>query len=149
MGKSYAELKLLFGEDRIHLAKALSKPEVDSVARGYARKIKGVMGKLPADDFASWIHAARELGAKVHPMADDDEMKGQGQGYYDWRTKQIVYDPDWDEWTLCHVLCHELVHHLICHNRVGAIRNGVERYDDHRESLQHRIARRVQEILLG
>ncbi len=31
----------------------------------------------------------------------------------------------------------------------GAIRRGVERYNDHRETLQHRIARRVEEMLLG
>lgn len=149
MGKSYAELKLLFGQDRIHLAKALSKREIDSEARGLARQIKGAMGKLPLDSPSSWITTARELGAQVHPMSDDDPRKGLEHGYYCWNSRQIIYDQDWDEWTVCHTLCHELAHHLICHRRVGAIRGGIERFDDDRETLQHRIARRVQEILLG
>lgn len=149
MGKSYADLKLLFGEDRIHLAKALSKPEVDSLARGYSRKIQGAMKKRPIDDMNSWVEASVALGATVHKMADDDKNKGESLGYYCWRSKRIIYDPDWDEWTICHTLCHELTHHLICHAGEGAIRGGIERFDDHRETLQHRIARRVQEIMLG
>ena len=149
MGKSHAELKKLFGEDRIYLTKALSTPEVDSIARGHARRIKSIAGKRALDNPQTWIDVSRELGATVHKMADNDERKGESHGYYDWHSKKIIYDPDWDEWTVCGTLCHELTHHLICHSRIGAIRSGVERYDDDRETLQHRIARRVEEILLG
>ncbi len=149
MGKSYAELKLLFGEDRIHLAKALSKPEVDDLARGVARQMRASMEKRSPDTVEAYVHAARVLGATIHKMQGDDKHKGQDHGYYCWRTKRIIYDPDWDEWTVIHTLCHELAHHVLCHHRAGAIRGGVERYDDDRETLQHRIARRVEEILLG
>lgn len=149
MGKSYAELKLLFGDDRIHLAKALSKPEVDTMARGYSRQIAATMKNRPRDIAQTWVDSANALGATVHKMADDDENKGKSIGYYCWRTKRIIYDPSWDEWTICHTLCHELTHHLICHSGSGSIRNGIERFDDNRETLQHRIARKVQEIMLG
>jgi len=109
--------------------------------------VAGIRGaaKGPKDDVSTWIKAARELGATVIRGT----TKEGDPGLYNPKTAQIIYDPRSDEATLCRRIVHELAHHVQATYRIGGIRRGVERYDDDRETLQHRIARRVEEILLG
>lgn len=146
MAKSLSYLKKLFDDPaRFRLAKAVARPQAEEIARGIARQIESGLGDLPQHKAASWIAAARELGASVRPLAE-----GETAGpMYDWVNKTIIYDPDQDEWVICRNICHELAHHLLCHPREGAIRNGTELYDDWRQTLQHRIAQAVEAYFFG
>lgn len=131
-------------DDPIVLAPPPTSTEIDGRARAVVAVIRGV-ARGPKDEAATWIKAARELGASVIRGTTKDG----DPGLYNPKTAQIIYDPRSDELTICRRIVHELAHHVQATYRIGAIRRGVERYDDNRETLQHRIARRVEEILLG
>ena len=145
VGKSLAYLKLLFGNDKIKVAQAWGKPDVQEYSRWVRRAIQSALGGRDTSKASSWVAAARELGASVLPLAEED----RDQVMYNWTTREIFYDPDQDEWTICRQICHELAHHVLCYHHGGQIRNGIERYDDNRESLQHRIAKEVELYFFG
>lgn len=145
MGKSLAYLKLLFSNDKIKVAAAMKKPEVSEQARWVIRTILWALGGRDPHKAASWVAAAKELGAIVRKLAPEDA----DQVLYDWVNRVILYDPNQDEWTICKQICHELAHHVICHHHGGQIRSGIERYDDNQQSLQHRIAREVELYFFG
>jgi hypothetical protein len=134
-------------DDPIVLAPRASDAEVNARARQVVAIINSAKNG-PKDEAATWIKAARELNATVVKGT----TKGDDPGLY-WRRKSgegiIVYDPRADEAEICRRIVHELAHHVQSTYKISALRNGIERYNDDRETLQHRIARRVEEILLG
>ncbi len=152
MGKNLSDLKKLFDDPaRFRLAKRLSRQDVKEQSRWVIRTILWALAEAgrnaPSDrnKIAAWIAAAKALGASVQELAEGD----RDQVMYDWVTRTIFFDPEQDDWTICKQICHELAHHVICHHHGGQIRHGIERYDDNRESLQHRIAREVELYFFG
>ena len=131
-------------DDPIRLAPPATQTEIDGRARAVAAIIRSV-ATGPMTDIYVCVKAARELGATVIK----GRTSGDDPGLYDPKTARIIYDPRSDETECCRRIIHELAHHVQATYRIGAIRRGVERYNDNRETLQHRIARRVEEILLG
>lgn len=144
MAWSVADARILFANHPIRLKKALGKPEIEALARQCVRQIKKEHTG-PIDSADAWIETAKALGAEVYEL-DDDEP---GPGYYDVEDREIYVNVYTDEWTLCRRIVHELAHHVLIHFKIRPRRRASERYDDDRQTLEHKIARRVEEILLG
>lgn len=97
---------------------------------------------------STWVKSARELGASVMSFRSTKGLD-HDPGFYDWRTQRIFYNRAAPTDKCIRYIVHELAHHVVAQWRFSQLRSGVERYDGNRQTLQHRIARRVEEILLG
>lgn len=143
MGWSVASARRLFASDPIRLRRALGQPEIEALARRCARQIRRELTG-PTDSLRTWTDTARALGARVCPLSEDNP----GPGYYDVEDEVIYVNVYSDEATVCRRLVHELAHHVLIHFKIRPRRRAEERYDDDRQTLEHRIARRVEELLL-
>ena len=147
MAWSISKVRQLFANDPVRLRKALGKPDIEAQARAVASVISSVvpLGADPSDP-NTWARAAYALGVNHVFALDDDE---EDTGIYDWYNREIFYNPNADEDAICRRIVHELAHDVQAHRKVGALRYGEERYDGDRKSVQHRVACRVEELLLG
>ena len=144
MGWSSADTRRLFAADAIRLRRALGQPDVEALAHRCARQIRRELTG-PTDSLATWCDTARALGAQVCPLSEDEP----GPGYYDVEQEKIFVNVYTDEATLSRRVVHELAHHVLIRFKIRPRRRAEERYDDDRQTLEHRIARRVEELLLG
>ena len=124
----------------------LPKVSVEEIAPGIARQILSQL-EGPRDEVSTWVKAAEALGAVVYGFYG---QPGDGPGFYDGRRGIICYNLCASKEKRIRYLLHEIAHHALATwpgSRFPRI--ALERYDDDRQSVQHRVARRVEEILLG
>lgn len=124
---------------------------VDVMAGTVARILKRhVEENGEITDPQAWIKAAHYLGVKVYRYRD--KGKAASGGYYVSDAKHggaIFYNSCAPPYTVCRRICHELAHALLVEwTGSGLRRTRPEQYDDDRDTLQHQVARRVEEILL-
>jgi hypothetical protein len=120
--------------------------QAQEVAGAVARAIRGRSAGDPAR-LATWTDAAYRWGASVQKFVPSP---GAGGGYYDAGTATIYYahDPH-DEATNCRRVVHELAHHVLTVWPGSQFpRAALESYDDTRQSVQHRIARAVEALVV-
>ena len=114
-----------------------------SVARVIHSHLEGNL--LTAD---SWIVAARALGARVQAFRYDTSV----QGFYRGGAIQpvIYYNIAAPEHEKIRTIVHELAHHILATWPETVFpRTSWEYYQGDRQTTQHRIARLVEELLLG
>jgi hypothetical protein len=101
-------------------------------------------------DPGSWIAAARKLGARTQGYKDRSDDPSPGFFVADALGGVIYYNMLAVPEQVCRCLCHEIAHFLLAQwTGSGLRRKQPELYSDERESLQHRAAKRTEEILLG
>jgi Zn-dependent peptidase ImmA (M78 family) len=122
------------------------REEIELVAQGAARVILShTEGSLL--EVETWILAARTLGAQVKAFRSRSGAPGFYKGG---QQPAIYYNLEASTPDRIRCLVHELAHHVLATWPDTAFpRTSCECYDDDRQSVQHRIARRVEEILLG
>ena len=127
------------------VAGAMTDADVDAVARSVARAIRGRSAGDPAA-LATWTDAAYRWGASVRQFRP---AAGAGGGYYDAGSATIYYAHDADETVCCRRVVHELAHHVLTVWPGSQFpRAALESYDDSRQSVQHRIARAVEALVV-
>ncbi len=136
------------GDDPIRLHPS-TQEKIDTHAALIVATIRrAVRQQGPIDQLKTWVLAAKELKYGVQRMK---ARKGDVElGLYDHITRTIFYNGAAPKDKCIRYIAHELAH------GVGIDLKGsrmpmtpMERFDDDRESFQHKVARRVEEILLG
>jgi hypothetical protein len=127
--------------------------DIEVIAKSVVRIIRAGLAKHqdtsmpPIENLAAWATAARELGARLVRFFGKE---GDGVGYCDPKHAIIYYDCLESDHDCIRYIAHELAHHVqIVMPRGMAPITGLERYDDNRQSVQHRVARRAEILLLG
>jgi hypothetical protein len=144
MAWSISKVRQLFADDPIRLQTALGKPDIEALAREVVAHIEAEV-EGDRDDPATWLRAAKRLGVKsIYKLS-----AGQGPGYYVWRDREIYYNPHADDDTVCRRIIHELAHHIQAWRKIGRIRQGLERYDGTRKTVQHQVAVHSELLLKG
>ena len=85
------------------------------------------------------------LGAKVVRYKD----RCGDPGFYNWKNSTIYYNKEASALDCIRYIIHELAHHIVAQWRWAPLRSGIERYDGNRQTAQHRIARRVEVLVMG
>ena len=119
--------------------------EIELVAQRVARVILShVEGSLLLVE--TWTSAARTLGAQVKAF----RSRSGAPGFYQGGQQPVIYynmeapTPD-----RIRYIVHELAHHVLATWPDTAFpRTSCECFDDDRQTVQHRIARRVEDVLL-
>jgi hypothetical protein len=125
----------------------VTKVNENDIARGVTRYIIAALGDRDKSSIDSWVLAAKELGARVQRFYGHT---GDDPGYYDPQKSTIYYDCLRPHWECLYTIVHELAHHvqtILPRKIVYATR--LQRYDDNRQSVQHKVACLVEEMLLG
>jgi hypothetical protein len=132
-----------FSDDPIRISPPIPAPEVEGLAQTCARIIKAAhKGELW--DVDAWKATARALGTKVLRLKTGDT----GPGYYCAGSKTIFLHPKAEDWDLARRIVHELAHHVLLEYNLRPRRRPVERFDDNRQTLEHRIAQRVELLVM-
>jgi hypothetical protein len=124
-----------------------TQQDIDDIARSVVRIIKSNMPK--GADFSvldNWVTACSNLKTNVKVFYN----KTDEPGYYDPASNTVYLHHELDEYVAIRIICHELAHHVqVIMPFMLASQTRLERYDDEKNSVQHRVARRVEEIILG
>lgn len=131
--------------DPIKLRGRFTRTDIEAEARHVAAVLHAALTG-PSDSPAAWVGAAEALGCVVRQGRIEDA----GPGHYHAPSSTMIYDPRKPAAVVCRLFAHELAHHYLAHRRAGARLSGTwERWDDNRTTVQHRIALRVEEIMIG
>lgn len=130
----YGDYPIPLGDDPIELAPPVTKAEILNMAARAVRQIK-VVHKSDYYDLRAWKATAEAMGASVKKLSPS-----AGQGYYDVANKTIFYNPSGDEEVVAGRIVHELLHHVFVEYKISPKRRGIERYDDHRQTVEHQAA---------
>jgi Zn-dependent peptidase ImmA (M78 family) len=123
----------------------ITEETIDSMARTVARVIRRHV-EGDESNVQTWINAAQGLQARVW------RYNGQPNepGYYDGATMSIFYNMNAPTEECIRYIIHELGHHVLTILPSSNYkRSALERYADDRNTVQHRVARKVEEIVLG
>jgi hypothetical protein len=127
----------------------MTDAEIYSTARHVAGQILAQVSPT-ADKYApqTWIDAADRLGCRVFRLRGDSS----GEGHYDFHAPGgpsifYMHQPDDHPYWVCCRIVHELAHHWLVSERGSNFPKAWERYDDNRETVQHRIARMVEDFV--
>lgn len=132
-----------FADDPIILKGRYSKVDVEGDARKAARIIRSVLTG-PVDSPRAWADAAEALGCKVIPGRSGDGAPGHYYGH----CNTMVYDPRHPAAMVCRFFAHELTHHVLVTWPGSVYRKGWERWDDDRNTVQHRVATLAETMLI-
>jgi hypothetical protein len=131
------------------LRRRLTDEQVAAIARSIANAIRA-QATGPLDDPKTWTDAAYRLGCKVRTYRHDPAV---GPGYYDANAPggpTLYYESTLNAPAACRRVIHELAHHVQATWPGTRFRKAApERYDDDRQTVQHRVAQRVEEIMVG
>lgn len=134
---------LALADDPIVLGGALAPREIETLAQRVMRQIRPhICG--PVWDPEMWKRVAVAMGAMVRRI-----RSGQGTGYYDVESGTIFVKTTGDDWTLSRRIVHELGHHVLIEYKIRPRRRPLERYDDNRLSVEHRVCCRVELLAVG
>lgn len=124
----------------------LTDNEITEIARGVMRTLLSKLEGSP-DDLRSWVNLARSLGIKLFGYYGEP---GDPPGYYDGSGEVpcIFYNLSAPKLLRMFYIIHELAHHVLVAWPGSAFpRAALERYDDDRKSVQHRVACRVEDLV--
>lgn len=133
--------------DSFKIKGRLTDEQLKPTARRVASIIENALpDHLERTDPQAWADAAIALGCRVRRYK---KQAGVGAGYYDASIPMLIYQyEESDLLGSCRRLIHELAHHVLAQWPRSVLAAGLERYDDSRQSVQHRAARMVEELLL-
>lgn len=128
----------------------MTNETAETLARSVARILRQAVEKEgDISDPGSWVVAARKLGARVHKFRDTRQDAPIGFFVADSTGGAIYYNSSASTQIVCRRICHELAHFLLAQwTGSGLRRRQPEMYDDRRDTVQHRAARMVEELLL-
>ena len=131
----YGDDPIPMGDDPIRLAPPVTKAEVYNMVNRALRIIKTAY-RGPVWDSDAWVATCKALGV----VAVRRLKPGQGAGYYDVTTKVIYIEAAIEDWDVSRRIIHELIHHVLIEYGISPRRRGIERYDDHRFTVEHQAA---------
>lgn len=122
----------------------MTEAEITATARGVARVL---LSKLEgeATDIDAWLALGRSLGLKLFGFYG---KPSDPPGYYDGKEGLVFYNLKAPRHLRLRYIIHELAHHVLATWPGSKFpREALERYDDCRQSVQHRVARRVETMV--
>lgn len=126
----------------------MTDAQLKTTARSIARDLLTTLERLDLlehrYDPRAWRRLARSKGYRISSYK---RQAGMGPGYADIQAGQILYEESSDEATEARRIVHELAHLELIDHGIGQARR-LERFDDDVQSVQHRAARMIEEILL-
>ena len=130
----------------VRTRRRVSAETVETSARSVARVLLA-KAEGPVDEPPTWLVVAKALGVRVLGFYG---LPGDGPGYYEAATQTVYYNLRAPKSERARYIVHELAHRILATWPGGGCqRVALERYDDDRQTVQHRVARRVEEIVLG
>jgi hypothetical protein len=133
--------------DPIRTRGRFKRTDIEAEARHVAAVLRAALTG-PPDSPAAWVGAAEALNCTVKTGRIVSDPASPG--HYHAPSGTMIYDPRKPAAVVCRLFAHELAHHYLAHRRSGERLAGTwERWDDDRRSVQHRIAQRVEEMMVG
>lgn len=123
-------------ESRAHFIHAILKSEVDREGDIY--------------DPLTWVTTTEKQGVRVSTFRDTGEEAIPAFFVGDATGGCVYYNSGARPKKVCHYICHEVAHVLVAQKFTGTIRGlRTEFYHDDAHTWQHRVARRVEELIFG
>jgi Zn-dependent peptidase ImmA (M78 family) len=142
------DLVVPMGDDPI-IVRPTTKQRVETLAHQIAGAIRHELRRQgDVEDIRTWVLTAKAFGCTVHRMKS---LAGdRDPGFYEPRRRLLFYNGRAPEADCIRFIAHELAHDVVAHwDRCRYRQNSLELYDDHRATFQHRVARQVEELILG
>lgn len=133
---------------RVQRPRRVTDAEVLDVARRVECMIRSHLVGDPRE-VETWTAVAKSLGACVKAYRCE-VREAAPQGFYQGgaRIPTIFYDLDATDEQRIRTIVHELGHHVLATWPDSAFPRGTEHYDDDKNTTQHRISRKVEELMI-
>jgi hypothetical protein len=123
-----------------------TESDIETIAASVVRIINQSLAGRDKYEISSWLLACESLEAKARRVIPN----GKESGWYHPPTRTIYYHTENTPHQRIRIFAHELAHHVQCIMPfLLASQTRLERYDDNYQSVQHRVAQRVETLILG